>query len=134
MRTHGRRREKGRKMHCSGQILVNAGRRQEHWLASERGSVVAGPPPSRLRASLGAALKPDGEENPALSWFDPADRPVVAAIDHIVRAGLAVDEEQRVGVAKVEHRSEERRVGKECVSPCSSRWSPVHEKKKRSNT
>src|SRR3546814_20890696 len=26
-------------------------------------------------------------------------------------------------------RSEERRVGKECVSTCSSRWSPVHEKK-----
>src|SRR3546814_6251326 len=23
-------------------------------------------------------------------------------------------------------RSEERRVGKECVSPCSSRWSPYH--------
>src|SRR3546814_15235845 len=23
-------------------------------------------------------------------------------------------------------RSEERRVGKECVSPCSSRWSPDH--------
>src|SRR3546814_20906136 len=23
-------------------------------------------------------------------------------------------------------RSEERRVGKECVSPCSSRWSPLH--------
>src|SRR3546814_18290151 len=23
-------------------------------------------------------------------------------------------------------RSEERRVGKECVSPCSSRWSPHH--------
>src|SRR3546814_14554134 len=23
-------------------------------------------------------------------------------------------------------RSEERRVGKECVSPCRSRWSPVH--------
>src|SRR3546814_20975667 len=27
-------------------------------------------------------------------------------------------------------RSEERRVGKECVSPCRSRWSPFHEKKK----
>src|SRR3546814_14496757 len=27
-------------------------------------------------------------------------------------------------------RSEERRVGKECVSTCSSRWSPYHEKKK----
>src|SRR3546814_13774826 len=28
-------------------------------------------------------------------------------------------------------RSEERRVGKECVSTCRSRWSPYHEKKKR---
>src|SRR3546814_13164464 len=28
-------------------------------------------------------------------------------------------------------RSEERRVGKECVSMCRSRWSPDHEKKKK---
>src|SRR3546814_14044433 len=28
-------------------------------------------------------------------------------------------------------RSEESRVGKECVSPCRSRWSPFHYKKKR---
>src|SRR3546814_18321840 len=27
-------------------------------------------------------------------------------------------------------RSEERRVGQECVSPCRSRWSPSHYKKK----
>src|SRR3546814_19035524 len=27
-------------------------------------------------------------------------------------------------------RSEERRVGKECVSTCRSRWSPYHQKKK----
>src|SRR3546814_10440654 len=27
------------------------------------------------------------------------------------------------------HRSEERRVGKECVSTCRSRWSPKHKKK-----
>src|SRR3546814_18128173 len=27
-------------------------------------------------------------------------------------------------------RSEERRVGKECVSTCKSRWSPYHKKKK----
>src|SRR3546814_11378656 len=27
-------------------------------------------------------------------------------------------------------RSEERRVGKECVSPCRSRWSPYHYKNK----
>src|SRR3546814_17564533 len=28
-------------------------------------------------------------------------------------------------------RSEERRVGKECVSTCRSRWSPNHEKKRQ---
>src|SRR3546814_9443470 len=28
-------------------------------------------------------------------------------------------------------RSEERRVGKECVSKCRSRWSPYHSKKKQ---
>src|SRR3546814_20177193 len=31
-------------------------------------------------------------------------------------------------------RSEERRVGKECVSTCSSRWSPYHYKKKRATS
>src|SRR3546814_12967464 len=30
-------------------------------------------------------------------------------------------------------RSEERRVGKECVSTCRYRWSPYHEKKKKTN-
>src|SRR3546814_19121529 len=29
------------------------------------------------------------------------------------------------------NRSEERRVGKECVSTCRSRWSPYHEKKNK---
>src|SRR3546814_14192274 len=29
----------------------------------------------------------------------------------------------------IPQRSEERRVGKECVSTCRSRWSPYHEKK-----
>src|SRR3546814_20732273 len=30
-------------------------------------------------------------------------------------------------------RSEERRVGKECVSTCRSRWSPTHSKQKTKN-
>src|SRR3546814_12933777 len=33
---------------------------------------------------------------------------------------------------RVQLRSEERRVGKECVSTCRSRWSPDHKKKKTS--
>src|SRR3546814_20358663 len=31
------------------------------------------------------------------------------------------------------YRSEERRVGKGCVSKCRSRWSPYHSKKKNKN-
>src|SRR3546814_20772076 len=31
-------------------------------------------------------------------------------------------------------RSEERRVGKECVSTCRSRWSPYHSKKHKKST
>src|SRR3546814_2278105 len=34
------------------------------------------------------------------------------------------------GIGQTCPRSEERRVGKECVSTCRSRWSPYHEKKK----
>src|SRR3546814_16644089 len=33
----------------------------------------------------------------------------------------------------IDPRSEERRVGKECVSTCRSRWSPYHYKKKTNN-
>src|SRR3546814_3176290 len=33
--------------------------------------------------------------------------------------------------AAIAIRSEERRVGKECVSTCSSRWSPYHYKKNK---
>src|SRR3546814_12201627 len=41
-----------------------------------------------------------------------------------LRGGQAM--EQRL----LDARSEERRVGKECVSKCRSRWSPYHSKKK----
>src|SRR3546814_12408772 len=35
-----------------------------------------------------------------------------------------------LSIENQESRSEERRVGKECVSTCRSRWSPYHSKKK----
>src|SRR3546814_20767737 len=35
------------------------------------------------------------------------------------------------GAGKTTCRSEERRVGKECVSTCRSRWSPCHSTKKK---
>src|SRR3546814_20138117 len=41
-----------------------------------------------------------------------------------------MDGKKAAGAAPILARSEERRLGKECVSTCSSRWSPYHEKKK----
>src|SRR3546814_15311370 len=38
---------------------------------------------------------------------------------------------QQAGEEPHAERSEERRVGKECVSTCRSRWSPYHLKKKQ---
>src|SRR3546814_4715416 len=40
---------------------------------------------------------------------------------HIFADNITLSHEDHVGV-----RSEERRVGKECVSTCRSRWSPYH--------
>src|SRR3546814_11238737 len=59
------------------------------------------------------------------------------AVVHIdaahLRLGVALGQLE-LGVLEVEdllaERSEERRVGKECVSTCRSRWSPYHYKKK----
>src|SRR3546814_13784288 len=34
--------------------------------------------------------------------------------------------DREVVLRRAHHRSEERRVGKECVSTCRSRWSPYH--------
>src|SRR3546814_5109587 len=49
---------------------------------------------------------------------------VAGAFDHLDHVAVHV-----VGVEAID-RSEERRVGKECVSTCRSRWSPYHSKKK----
>src|SRR3546814_13634355 len=40
----------------------------------------------------------------------------------------------RSELTKLKRRSEERRVGKECVSTCRSRWSPYHKKKTKTWT
>src|SRR3546814_5709308 len=62
-------------------------------------------------------------------WRDAVERELVAAGLDIV--GVAGDGEKAVRVCRATKpqvlvSSEERRVGKECVSPCRSRWSPSH--------
>src|SRR3546814_11565004 len=46
----------------------------------------------------------------------------------------ALRDQRRADIPAIAARSEERRVGKECVSTCRSRWSPYHSKKKQTLT
>src|SRR3546814_10445960 len=53
--------------------------------------------------------------------------PMIGMLNHLVDTGA----DRPVSVIHADrsiadHRSEERRVGKECVSTCRSRWSPYH--------
>src|SRR3546814_5225795 len=72
-------------------------------------------------------------EDDRLRWR--ADRvDLVAAVDReIGNAGRPKNDDARIdrqrdvgGIGRIVGRSEERRVGKECVSTCRSRWSPYH--------
>src|SRR3546814_947067 len=53
------------------------------------------------------------------------DRPILSNVSFEVAAGEIVGVIGPSGAGKTT-RSEERRVGKECVSTCRSRWSPYH--------
>src|SRR3546814_13406137 len=50
------------------------------------------------------------------------NEPTAAALAY----GLDKNENKTIAVYDLGGRSEERRVGKECVSTCRSRWSPYH--------
>src|SRR3546814_1981507 len=61
------------------------------------------------------------------TFFDAADNaylPTIVERERLVEANSALAASG--SVAEFAGRSEERRVGKECVSTCRSRWSPYH--------
>src|SRR3546814_15410137 len=80
-------------------------------------------PPERLERAAdmqAVAIEPDRARRgrrPVDMTFDPAKGQR--------RSGLDEDRHHRLADLFGE-RSEERRVGKECVSTCRSRWSPYH--------
>src|SRR3546814_8488628 len=67
-----------------------------------------------------------GVQTCALPIFDPAwPKMSIADANAALTAPGARFEMETVAVGGIP-RSEERRVGKECVSTCRSRWSPYH--------
>src|SRR3546814_14332098 len=105
------------------------------------------------RIELGVRHRPDRIERRHAELLDRPDsmlargeRPAVTQHDgrqlrarSVRRVDQAGEHGKFVGkrgrnIAEVpQQRSEERRVGKECVSTCRSRWSPMHKKKKKKN-
>src|SRR3546814_19082455 len=78
-----------------------------------------------------------GEEDRAVDLraahpFDIVSEAVVLGKDIAVAIGKEQVEQRTERPPDQPHiRSEERRVGKECVSTCRSRWSPYNEKQKK---
>src|SRR3546814_12496286 len=58
----------------------------------------------------------------ALIWFGLGEGSLVFVLVHSVLWAVSLNTHS--GFLSVSVRSEERRVGKECVSPCRTRWSP----------
>src|SRR3546814_13377679 len=87
-------------------------------------------------AGLDAGEGDQADSAPALSLQHAQEVAVAHRCQRMVahrRVGqqlLADEEVAAVDRAPVGRRSEERRVGKECVSTCSSRWSRYHYTKK----
>src|SRR3546814_16892771 len=84
-----------------------------------------------LRAELAALVSLERPAAPCARLVDAAL--VLARVRAVDRAGVHLDWHRlaaalagRAVLLRLEPRSEERRVGQECVSTCRSRWSPVH--------
>ena len=81
-------------------------------------------------AALAAAAKSDADEQvraQALSMLrDIALEAFEGLGESESLAAVAVIEEPKTLSGIARNRSEERRVGKECIPPCRSRWSPYH--------
>src|SRR3546814_15547461 len=84
-----------------------------------RYSVVVANPPYMGSGNMGAALAAWLRVNYPNTRYDLMTAFMERAHLMCVRGGL-------YGMINLPSRSEERRVGKECVSTCRSRWSPYH--------
>ena len=78
-------------------------------------------PEDELGMVVGRAI--DGTQSHFSHEFRQGRRPTATAMRTY---GESLLREELAQAALEPSRSEERRVGKECVQPCRSRWSPYH--------
>src|SRR3546814_20011322 len=76
-----------------------------------------------VKKPLPTAVFPTHEDADGNVIVDPIINPV---FDGEGNPLFIVPTDAADNAGKITTRSEERRVGKECVSKCSARWSPVH--------
>src|SRR3546814_11054551 len=96
-------------------------------IAKERNPVILPGDFSEESGEKAARLFVEGQL-PADAVFAANDQMAVGLIAELARAGVSVPGDVMVAgfddIPLARHRSEERRVGKECVSTCRSRWPP----------
>src|SRR3546814_15551763 len=68
----------------------------------------------------------DAKRKSDLGLFHADMEPFVKRMQSLYRIEKAINKRPRLRELSRRLRSEERRVGKECVSTCRSRWSPYH--------
>ena len=72
--------------------------------------------------ALWQGTRVDGDQSEVIS-----NRGILNAIGWMQGPTIIEEDNQAcVYASEAKHRSEERRVGKECVGKCRSRWSPYH--------
>src|SRR3546814_10977691 len=94
----------------------------------------------RTRPHIGESQRPEVHDGQAIRINRPLCLLGYEVVHHAQKAGGQEETDGIVPVPPLHHgilyasvRSAERRVGKECVSTCRSRWSPYHEKKNKTN-
>src|SRR3546814_15605394 len=120
---------------CSGYMLIFffSSRRRHTSCALVTGVQTCALPIYSHSAGIDAGSTGDADLHHSGDCKVRTNRGLGAAISECCVAGVIVAL-SACGGSAAPSRSEERRVGKECVSTCRSRWSTYHEKKKRNQT
>src|SRR3546814_17531677 len=88
----------------------------------------------KVAASHHAQFNPDAFLPKAVTIEEVMESPMVSDPLHRLDCCVVTDGGGAIVVVSPEVRSEERRVGKECVGTGRSRWAPYHSKKKQEKT